>query len=187
MISSFRLAIPVTFCLMFSLIGCASRPDKEIQLAQDAMNQATEQRAEEYAPAEWKSAKEAWDQAQSQLSQERFAAAAASFVTAKARLLKAAEVAKAERESMHKQVIHLREVIDSNYAALKSAAAQAKLAGAAKKEFDAVLADIDKRIALVASQTDQGDYIGAKKNAQGTLQAIDYAMKKFQIAPKPAR
>jgi len=59
--------------------------------------------------------------------------------------------------------------------------------GAARKEYEAALADIDKRIALVASQVDQGDYIGAKKNAQGALQAIDYAMKKFQIATKPPR
>jgi len=187
MINSYRFAIPVTVSLMLCVHGCASRPDKEIQLAQDAMNQALEQRAEEYAPAEWKSAKEAWDQAQAQLGQERYASAAASFVTAKARLLKAAEVAKAERESMRTQVANLQQVMAANFANLKAGAAQAKLAGAARKEYEAALADIDKRIALVASQVDQGDYIGAKKNAQGALQAIDYAMKKFQIATKPPR
>jgi len=47
MINSYRFAIPVTVSLMLCVHGCASRPDKEIQLAQDAMKQALEQRAEE--------------------------------------------------------------------------------------------------------------------------------------------
>ena len=150
------------------------------------MKQAVAQRAEQYAPSEWKSAKEVWDQAQAQLSQEQFASAATSFVTAKARLLKAAEVAKAERESMHKQVTILKEIIDTNYAGLKAGATPARLAGGARKEYEAALADIDKRIALVTSQLDQGDYITAKANAQGALQAIDFIAKKLGIAaPTP--
>lgn len=187
MINSYRFTVLVCVCLALSVQGCASRPDEQIQLATDAMKQAVEQHAEQYAASEWKSAKEAWDQAQAQLAKEQFASAATSFVTAKARLLKAAEVAKAERESMQKQVTDLEKVIDTNYADLKAAATPAKLASGARKVYETALADIDKRIALVKSQLDQGDYIAAKKNAQGTLQAIDYIAKKFQFAAKVPR
>jgi hypothetical protein len=182
MINSHRFTILVCVCLVLSVHGCASRPDEQIQLAENAMNQALEQHAEQYAPSEWKSAKEVWDQAQAHLAQKKFASAATSFVTAKARLLKAAEAAREERESMHKQVTVLQESIDSNYAGLKAGATPARLRGGARKEYETALADIDKRIALVKSQMDQGDYIAAKANAQGALQAIDYIAKKLQIA-----
>jgi hypothetical protein len=187
MISSHRFTILVCVCLALFIHGCASRPDEQIKLAENAMSQALEQHAEQYAPSEWKSAKEIWDQAQAQLAQGKFASAATSFVTAKARLLKAAEVAKAERESMQKQVTVLQESIDTNYAELKAGATPSRLRGGARKEYETALADIDKRIALVKSQMDQGDYFGAKANAQGALKAIDYIAKKLQIARKPAR
>ena len=187
MVNSYRFTIVPCVCLVLFIHGCASRPDEQIQLAEDAMNQALQQHAEQYAPTEWRSAKEVWDQAQAQLAQEQFASAATSFVTAKARMLKAAEVAKAERESMQKQVTDLREIIDTNYADLKAGATPARLAGGARKEYETALADIDKRIALVTSQLVQGDYIAAKKNAQGALQAIDYISKRIQIAGRTPR
>jgi hypothetical protein len=187
MINSPSLKILIFVCLVLSIHGCASRPDEQIKLAEDAMSQAQAQLAEQYAPSEWKSAKEIWDQAQAQLAKEQFSSAGASFVTAKARLLKATEVAKAERESLNKQVSTLQEVINTNYADLKTGATSAKLAAAARKEYDAALADIDKRVALVKSQQEQGDFIGAKANAQGTLQAIDYIAKKLQIPWKTPR
>ena len=187
MINSYRFTIPVCVCLVLVAYGCASRPDEQIQLAEDAMKQAVEQHAEQYAPSEWKSAKEAWDQAQAQLSQEQFASAATSFVTAKARLLKAAEAARLERESMQKQVTELQAIIDTNYAELKTGATPARLAGGLRKEYETALADIDKRIALVKTQVEQGDFITAKTNAQGALQAIDYIAKKLGIGGKTPR
>jgi hypothetical protein len=187
MINSYRFAVPICVCLGLVAYGCASRPDEQIQLAEDAMKQAVDQHAEQYAPGEWKSAQEAWDQAQAQLSQEQFASAATSFVTAKARLLKAAEVAKEERESMQKQVADLQAIIDTNYAELKTGATPARLAGGLRKEYETALADVDKRIALVRTQMEQGDYITAKANAQGALQAIDFIAKKLRIPSKSAR
>jgi hypothetical protein len=165
--------------LVFFVVGCASRPDEQIKAATEAYNQAVELRADQYAPSEWKSAKEIWDQANDQLAKQSYAAAAASFTTAKARLSKARDVAKDERESMLTQVKSLQDNITANYAAFKKAMPPAKQVGAAKKEYQSACDDIDKRIALVASQVQQGDFFGAKDNAQGALQAIDYNHKKL--------
>jgi hypothetical protein len=173
------LTAAVCVFLVFFASGCASRPDEQIKAATEAYNQAVELRADQYAPGEWKSAKEIWDQANDQLAKQSYSAAAASFTTAKARFNKAKDVAKAERDSMLTQVKSLQDNITANYAAFKAAMPPAKRVGAAKKGFQTACEDIDKRIALVANQIQQGDYIGAKTNAQGALQAIDYNHKKL--------
>ncbi len=165
--------------LIFLFSGCASRPDEQLKQATEAYNQAVDQRADQYAPSEWKSAKEIWDQANDQMAKQQYSLAATSLITARARLQKATEVAKSERDSMLTQVKALQANIAENYAAFKKAMPPAKQAGAAKKEFQAACEDIDKRIALIESQVAQGDYMGAKENAQGALQAIDYNHKKL--------
>ncbi len=175
----FRLLLPLSAALILSCSGCASRPDEQIQLATEAYNQAAEQYAEQYAPSEWKSAREAWDQAQEDLKNERWGPAATSFTTARARLEKARDVAKEERESMKKQVSDMQENITASYEAFKADAASARLSGSAKKEYEAACAEIDQRIELVADQMEKGDFIGAKENALGALQAIDYTAKKL--------
>ena len=177
--NSFRILAAACVFFVFLFSGCASKPDEQIKLATEAYNQAVEQRAEQYAPAEWKAAKEIWDQAQDQLTKQSWAAAATSLVTAKARLQKAYDVAKNERDSILTQVKDMQTNISTNYAAFKSAMTPAKQAGAAKKVYQSACEDIDKRIALIASQITQGDYAGAKSNAQGALQAIDYNHKKL--------
>jgi len=173
--NSFRLSLLVGVLLVCLFPGCASRPDEQIKLAQDAMNQAIEQYADQYAPSEWNGAKELWDQGQAQLAKEQFASAGESFLRAKARFLKATEVAKAERESMHQQVMDILANLDTRYAAFKSGPA-----AAAKKDFQAATQDIDKRIADVKSLMEQGDYIQAKTLGQQALQAIDYNEKKLK-------
>jgi outer membrane murein-binding lipoprotein Lpp len=184
--NSYRILIAACVFLVLLFSGCASRPDEQIKLATEAYNQAVDQRAEQYAPSEWKSAKEIWDQANEQLAKQSYAAAAESFITAKARLNKARDVAKDERDSMLTQVKALQTTITENYSAFKAAITPAKKA-AAKKEYQAAVEDIDKRIALIVSQVSQGDYIGAKENAQGALQAIDYNQKKLAGGAVKAR
>lgn len=180
MTNSFRVAITTCVLLTLACYGCASRPDEQIKAATDAMNQAMEQHADQYAPSDWKGAKETWDQAQSELAAQKYAAAGEDFLRAKARLLKVRDIAKSERESMQKEVMDIKANVDSNYPALKAAINAAKLTGAAKKEFQAACADIDKRIDLVNGLLSDGDYIQAKPAAQQTLQAIYFNQKKLQ-------
>jgi len=177
--NSFRILTAVSAFIVFLFSACASMPEEQLKAATEAYNQALEQRAEQYAPAEWKAAKEIWDQANDQLAKKSYSSAATSLVTAKARLNKARDVAKDERASYLTQVQALQNNIAENYAAFKTAMTPAKQAGAAKKLYQAACEDIDKRIAQIEDQVKQGDYAGAKTNAQGALQAIDYNHKKL--------
>jgi hypothetical protein len=175
MIILFRISTLICVFLILSCYGCASRPDEQLKLASEAMKQAADLYADQYAPAEWKSAKEFWDQAQEQLAKQQYAAATETLLRAKTRFLKARDDAQAERESMLKQVKDIQANIESRYVAFK-----AGVNPALKKEFQAACADIDKRIEIVGSLTTQGDYIQAKKFGQEALQAIDYNEKKLK-------
>ena len=166
----------VCIFLVFSFYGCASRPDEQLKLATDAMNQAIDLGAEQYVPGDWKGAKELWDQAQDQLSKQQYAAATESLLRAKARFLKVVDAAKMERETIHKQVTDIQSNIQGRYAAFKSM----KVPPAAKKDYQAALTDIEKRIGTITSLMDQGGFIEAKAAALGTLQAIEYNEKKLQ-------
>jgi hypothetical protein len=174
--------VSILFCVLLMLVfyGCASRPDEQLNLAQEAMKQAADVFADQYAPAEWKSAKEFWDQAQDQLGKQQYAAAAETLLRAKTRFTKAKEVAQAERESMLKQVKDIQAHIESRYTAWKESMPPAKLSPAVKKDFQAACADIDKRIEIVTSLVSQGDYMQAKTLGQQALQAIDYNEKKLK-------
>ncbi len=177
MTNLFRVAIAPSLLLVLLCYGCASRPDDKITAATDAKNQAIEQRAEQYAPEEWKSAEEIWNKAQGELNKESWSAAGASLETARARYIKARDVAKDDRESVLTTVRGIQSDIDGSYSAFK--AAGSKLTGANKKDFTAACADIDKRIAIVKSLLEQGGYLEAKTAGQETLQAISFHQKKL--------
>jgi hypothetical protein len=178
--NSFRVLTLLCVFLILSLYGCASKPDEQIKLAQDAMKEAVDQFADQYAPGEWKGAKEFWDQAQAQLEKQQYAGARETLLRAKTRFLKARDVAKTERESMLKQVKDIQANVEGRYSAFKAAMPPAKLTPAVRKDFQAACADIDKRIADVNTLVDAGDYIQAKTFGLQALQAIDYNEKKLK-------
>jgi len=180
MTNLFRVSITLCIFLLLCCYGCASRPDQQIQIATEAMNQAAAEQADQYAPGDWKSAKEAWDQAQTELGKQQYAKAGASFTTAKARFQKARDHAKIERESWQKEVQNLLANINNRYAAFKAA----KLTPAVRKDFQAACADIDKRMDQIKTLTEAGDYIQAKPLAVQTLQAIFYSETKLQAGGK---
>jgi hypothetical protein len=175
MTNLFRISTLICVFLILSCYGCASRPDEQLKLAGEAMKQAADMYADQYAPGEWKGAKELWDQAQDQLAKQQYAAAAENLLRAKTRFLKAKDVAQTERESMLKQVKDIQANIQDRYAAFKANANPAR-----KKEFQAACADIDKRVEIVNSLTTQGDYIQAKTLGQQALQAIAYSEKQLK-------
>ena len=174
------IAFGVSILFFLACSGCASRPDEQITLATEAMNKAIEEQAEMYAPSDWQSAKEMWDQAQSQLAAENYSSAAASLTTAKARFLKASEIANAERGTRETEVKAIRENITNRYDSLKSSLSSAKLSASARKEFQSALADVDKEIANIEILVNARDFIQAKKIALECLQRIDFNEKKLK-------
>ena len=174
------IAFSVSVLLLIACSGCASRPDEQYKLAAEAMNKAIGEQAEMYAPSDWQSAKEIWDQAQSQLAQENYSSAAASLTTAKARFLKASDIAKDERETRETEVKAIRENIASYYTSLKAALSTAKISASARKELQSAMADVDKELANIETLVNAKDFYQAKKISQECLQRIIFNEKKLK-------
>ena len=93
--------------------ACSSRPDEQIKVAEKAMEQAKEQRAEEFAQSDWANAQQVWEQAQSQLKNERYGEAGTLLLRAKSRFEKARDIAKAKRDAVLKEAQELQKAVDN--------------------------------------------------------------------------
>ena len=162
--------------------ACSSRPDEQIKVAEKAMEQAKEQRAEEFAQSDWANAQQVWEQAQSQLKNQRYGEAGTLLLRAKSRFEKARDIAKAKRDGVLKEVQGLQKAIDLRYKTLKTDVETkgAKLSPTRKKSLEDSFKDIDKGIEKVQTDTEPAEYSQARTSAQTTIRQVFEAEKQLQ-------
>ena len=78
------LFVLVVFALGMVLAGCSKPPEAEKEAARKAMETAISAGADQYASTELKAAKEAWDNAESQMTEKKYKEAKQSYLDAKA-------------------------------------------------------------------------------------------------------
>ena len=176
------LALLTVLFLVTSGSACSSRPDEQIKLAEKAMEQAKEQRAEEFAQSDWANAQQVWEQAQSQLKNQRYGEAGTLLLRAKSRFEKARDIAKAKRDAVLKEAQELQKAVDLRYKALKTDVEGnvAKLSPARKKSLDDSFKDIDKGIEKVQADIEAGEYSQARTTAQTAIRRVFEAEKELQ-------
>ena len=166
-------------CLTLAFYGCGSRPEEQLALAQKAMDQAKEQRAAEFAPAEWRNAEDAWQKAQALLASESYGEAQTLLVSAKSRFERAHDIAKSKRDDIRKEIQGMEGTIDLRYKSLKENISRAKLTSARKQGLTDSCAAIDKNIDKIKSEMEQGNYSRARETAQATLRQVYEAEKEL--------
>ena len=171
MTKSLRNLLALGLALLLTFCACG-QPTEQIQQAQKAMDEAKEQRAEEFAAKEWNDAMQAWNQAQAALAKNSYSESSAALLRAKSRFEKARNIAKGRREDLLKQVTNLQKTIDLRYAAMKNNVQSAKLSPAKKKEFEESCKEIDQSIEKLKSQFNAGDLTPAKFTGDTTLRNI---------------
>jgi hypothetical protein len=176
--------IPLFVVLSLISVGCTSKPDEQLQLAQKAMEQAKEQHAEEFAQTDWKTAQQAWEDAQSLIAKQQYAEAGSLLLRARSRFEKARDIAKSKREDLRREIENNRKTIDARYGSLKSAISAAKLPSGAKRSLDESCGDIDKEIEKLKAEFDQGEFTQAKYTTQTTLRRVYEAEKEFEKSGK---
>jgi hypothetical protein len=178
------LLILLVLILSICSVGCASKPTEQLQLAQKAMEQAKEQHAEEFAAADWKTAQQAWEDAQSLIAKQSYGEAASLLLRAKSRFEKARDIAKAKRDDLRREVENNRKTINVRYEGLKSSMAAAKFPPAARKSLGESCGEIDKAIQKLQKEFDQGEYSQARYTAQTTLRQVYEAEKELEKSGK---
>ncbi len=162
--------------------GCSSPPTEQVQAAQKAMQQAKEQHADEFAAADWKNAQQAWNDAQSLISKQKYADAGTLLMRAKSRFDKARDIARAKREELRRDIEGKRKTIDARYDSLKSTLAAGKISPAAKKKINESCQDIDKNIDKLKLLFEQEDYTQALNTAMVTMRQVYEAEKEVEKA-----
>jgi hypothetical protein len=92
------LFVLVVFALGMVLAGCSKPPEAEKEAARKAMETAISAGADQYASTELKAAKEAWDNAESQMTEKKYKEAKQSYLDAKAAFEKAAAAVEAGKK-----------------------------------------------------------------------------------------
>jgi len=176
------LALLTVLLLVASGSACSSRPDEQMKLAEKAMEQAKEQRAEEFAQSDWANAQQVWEQAQSQLKNQRYGEAGTLLLRAKSRFEKARDIAKAKRDAVLKEAQELQKAVDLRYKALKTDVEGnvAKLSPARKKSLEDSFKDIDKGIEKVQADIKAGEYSRARTTGQTAIRRVFEAEKELQ-------
>ena len=176
--------VPLTFALSISFLACSSPPTEQLEAARKAMQQAKEQHADEFASSDWKNAQQAWDEAQSLIAKQKYTDAGELLIRAKSRFDKARDIARAKREELRKDIEGKRKTIDIRYEGLKSALAAEKFPPAAKKKLNESCQEIDKGIAKLKLEFDQGDYTLAMNTAMFTMRQVYEVEKEVEKSGK---
>ncbi len=174
----------LSLSLTLALAGCSSKPTEQLELAQKAMDQAKEQHAEEFAPADWKNAQQAWEDAQSLIAKQKYADAGSLLLRAKSRFEKARDIAKSKRDDLRREIDGMQKTIDTRYGSLKTGLSAAKLPPSVKKSLDESCGNIDRAIQKLHTELEQGEYSQAKYTAQTTMRQVYEAEKEVERAGK---
>lgn len=144
-----------------TLYGCASKPEMQIRLAQEAMDQAKAQDASTYAPYDWERGNYDWSMAQTLLQKHRYSEAEMILIEATGDYNTARDVAKDRRQGLTDEISDLQKTIDLEYGRLKSDIT-AKGKKASDKELEPYLKAIDEQIAAMKKDLDDQQLLAAR-------------------------
>jgi len=165
--------------LVLSCLSCASRPDEALKLAQAALEQAKQEQAADFAPSDWKSAQEAWDDAQAALAKERYSEAAALLTTCKSRFEKARTISKAKRDDVRREVGLMQNAVNMRFNVLKNNLSKSRLSGKALKELTQSFQDLEVAVDKFNSEVLADQLIQAKSSGQAVLTRLAEVEKKL--------
>jgi hypothetical protein len=169
--TTIRMFVALCLLVLLTNIGCTSKPDKELSMAQQAMDEAQKVRAEDLAPLDWKTAIKTWDEAQAAYKDNK-SNAQTLLLRAKSRFDKCSAIAKAKRDILSRDVGDMQLTIGDRYARVKAAVEGSSLSAKVKRNLKEYCTQIDKSMETLNAQVTEGDYLKAKVTAQDTLKKI---------------
>jgi hypothetical protein len=185
-------ALPAVVLSLAFLSACSTPPQKEIDLAQGALDAARAAGADQYAPKEMTAATATLQQAHDAISQRDFRLALTRALDAHDRAL---EAAKAAAEGQVRTHAETGAAVTAARGAVETLARRLELPDVAKlpkRDVDAARAALKVAQADVqkaSAAADAADYIGARKAVEGLPGRMAAQMQALETAgaKKPAR
>ena len=156
------------------LAACSGRPEAQISRTEQALQQAQEERAQEFAPEEWGPAEEAHSKAQTMLEQKKWGEASARLLKAQSGFQKARDVAKRKRADFIRDIQSTQGTAEDRYKTIQEfyKANLSRIPSARRKGLEDTCKGIDEKLAKVTSQLGQGQYRDAKLLAGNVLNEV---------------
>jgi hypothetical protein len=173
-------------CSLLILVACYScgvpSSEAERKVAQAAMDNAKSFHAEELATSNWLDAMKAWEQGEAAVKEGK--SAKTFFIRAKSRFEKTAAIAKSQSAVWSREVSDMQLSIMERFSKVKAALEKGRIASRAQKQVKAIVAEVEKATESLDGLVSQGDFVKAKKLAQG-IQGKIYNAELIMAGKKP--
>jgi hypothetical protein len=143
--------------------------------AQAAMGQAKAFHADNLAPADFQQAQKSWDHAQAAEKEGKTAAAKVLYTNAKIYSGKAADIAKAKKEDMSRELSSMQGVINNNLDQVRSDVASKNLSPKQHDQVEAITSEVEKDNATISKLVIQEDLRKAIETAKNVQTKIYHA------------
>jgi tetratricopeptide (TPR) repeat protein len=164
-----------------SLVGCASTPTDELEMARTAMDKAIEKQASEYAPNDWDRAEMNWQMANALIRMGRYDEARDVLVKAVDNFDKARDVSSRRLESLKIEINSIMPVLNKEVESIQKASEDSKRDLKARKRIEAALPLIDEKVASMNASLDREDFLLARRYGQEALRYVQDLKKKLGI------
>jgi hypothetical protein len=178
---------PIEFSVLFLAVfffGCNSRPDEALKLAQQAMEQARQEQAGEFASGDWKSAEKAWNDAQTALKNQRYGEAAALLTTSKSRFEKAGTIAKAKREEVRKEDMAMQNAANRRLSVLRDELNSIRVSPRAKSDLVNAFRDVESIVDKLNTEMLNEQLVQARSSGQNALRKLTEVEQKVASVTK---
>jgi hypothetical protein len=187
----FAVSSILVMALIMMFIGCAKPPEAEKAAAKTAMDAAVTAGADKYAPADFKTAKGAWDASEGQMNDKKYDEAKQGYLAAKAAFDKAGAAAAAGKKAVSDEANAAIAALEDGWKNLADAAKGVEKKMKDKQEAWAADTKVFEDGLKATKDMVAGDPAGAKKKA-AELKAIidkwDASFKELAAIPdKPAK
>jgi hypothetical protein len=170
----------IRFCIVISLtlltsFGCGGSAEVDRKLALEALDQARGLHADILAPKDFQQAREVWDRAQAAEKEGKTDAAKVLYATAKIDFGKAADIAKAKKETLSRQLGTMQAMISENFDQVTIDLASKNLSSTQRGQVKAITVEVEKGIASISKLVTQEDLLKAVSTAKEVQTQIYHA------------
>jgi hypothetical protein len=170
-----RIYTGISFFLLLALCGCGGSAEIESGQARKAMIQAKILHAENFAPIDFQQAQKSWDHAQAAERDGKTDAAKVLFTNAKINFGKAADIAKAKKDALSRDLISMQLEMSSNLDQVKSDLSKGNVSPGRRSQVEAIVSEVEKDKDTVSKLAIQEDLLKAIALAKNVRTKIYHA------------
>jgi hypothetical protein len=180
--NSARFFIGFSLLVLIASYSCSENSEAEMKAAQQAMDNAKSFHAEDLATSDFKEAMVSWERGQNALKEGK--PAKTYFLRAKSRFEKTATIAKAQLETVSKDITNMQMTIGERLAKVKIALEAGRLSSRIQNQIKPILEEVEAGTASINHLVDQGDYLKARATAK-EIQTKVYNAELIMAGKKP--